>query len=205
MSNLPQPIPYQGSKRKLCPVILNYFPKGINTLYEPFAGSAAVTIASADERLVKNYVIGEKFEPLAGIWKLIINEPKKLADDYKSIWDKQIGNEKDHYIKIRDDFNKEKDPAKLLYLICRCVKNSVRFNSKNEFNQSADNRRKGVLPSTMKKRILKVHELLSNKTSVVVGDYRKTIEHATEDDIVYMDPPYQGTSGKKDTRYRQKK
>ena len=48
MKNLPHPIQYQGSKRNLAPVILRYFPKGFNRLVEPFAGSAAISIA-ADE------------------------------------------------------------------------------------------------------------------------------------------------------------
>lgn len=40
----PQPIPYQGSKRALVPLILNYFPTKVNRLIEPFAGSAALSI-----------------------------------------------------------------------------------------------------------------------------------------------------------------
>ena len=42
-----QPIPYQGSKRSLAPVILEHAPEKVQVLYEPFAGSAAVS-ASAD-------------------------------------------------------------------------------------------------------------------------------------------------------------
>ena len=41
------PIPYQGSKRRLADQILRYAPTPIQTLYEPFAGSAAITLAAA--------------------------------------------------------------------------------------------------------------------------------------------------------------
>ena len=38
MKKLPHPIPYQGSKRKLAPVIGRYLPEDIRVFYEPFAG-----------------------------------------------------------------------------------------------------------------------------------------------------------------------
>ena len=35
MKALPHPIPYQGSKRKLAPVISRYLPRSVATFYEP--------------------------------------------------------------------------------------------------------------------------------------------------------------------------
>ena len=52
---LPHPIPYQGSKRNLAPDILRYFPETFDVLYEPFAGSAAMTIAAAAQGLGSRY------------------------------------------------------------------------------------------------------------------------------------------------------
>ncbi len=57
---LPHPIPYQGSKRKLAPVIGRYLPDGIDTFYEPFAGSAAMTIYAAHHRRAKRFVVADK-------------------------------------------------------------------------------------------------------------------------------------------------
>ena len=50
---VPHPIPYQGSKRNLAPAILGYFPGGVATLIEPFAGSAALTLATAHHEVGK--------------------------------------------------------------------------------------------------------------------------------------------------------
>ena len=36
--SVPHPIPYQGSKRGLAPIILAYFPSHFRRLVEPFAG-----------------------------------------------------------------------------------------------------------------------------------------------------------------------
>ena len=44
---VPQPFQYQGSKRVLAPTILPYLPVKFARLVEPFAGSAAMTIACA--------------------------------------------------------------------------------------------------------------------------------------------------------------
>jgi len=45
--SVPHPIPYQGSKRGLARAIISYFPQDAARLAEPFAGSAAVSLAAA--------------------------------------------------------------------------------------------------------------------------------------------------------------
>jgi site-specific DNA-adenine methylase len=44
---VPQPFQYQGSKRALAPLILQYLPVSTTRLVEPFCGSAALSIATA--------------------------------------------------------------------------------------------------------------------------------------------------------------
>ena len=76
---VPHPIPYQGSKRNLAPAILGYFPQHIATLIEPFAGSAAITLAVAARGLAERYVIADLNQPLVELWRAIIESPEKLA------------------------------------------------------------------------------------------------------------------------------
>lgn len=199
----PQPIPYQGSKRKLAPLILPYIPPGVSTLYEPFAGSAAVTIAAASVRRAENFVISDSLAPLVGIWDMIINRPAALADAYEGLWVAQAGIEREFYDQVRSAYNESPDPPKLLYLLARCVKNAVRFNGKGEFNQSPDNRRRGVKPATLRQRINAVHQLLHGKADTAKGDYTNALIAASPGDLVYMDPPYMGVSGGRDSRYHQ--
>ncbi|MDR2813428.1 MAG: DNA adenine methylase [Prevotellaceae bacterium] len=54
---LPRPIPYQGSKRNLADKILRFFPSKFDRLIEPFAGSAAISIASAFYFKANRFVI----------------------------------------------------------------------------------------------------------------------------------------------------
>ena len=199
----PQPIPYQGSKRKLAPMVLKHFPATIETLYEPFAGSAAISVASARDNLASRYVLGDSFAPLMGLWDRILDNPTALADAYETMWNAQLGDERQYYDRTRDVFNQDQAPVKLLYLLARCVKNAVRFNAAGHFNQSPDNRRKGMRPATFRKRALQVHGLLGGKTTTHVGDYTHALKTATPADLVYMDPPYMGVSGSRDGRYHQ--
>jgi len=80
MKILPHPIQYQGSKRNLAPVILRYFPNGINRLVEPFAGSAAISIAAAAKGLAQQFWINDLNQPLAELLKLSAEQPEELAD-----------------------------------------------------------------------------------------------------------------------------
>ena len=200
---IPHPIPYQGSKRNLASEILRYFPKDIDTLYEPFAGSAAISIAAAAAGLCRRFVINDLNKPLADLLDQIINDPEKLADDYQNLWFEQLDDPRAFYNKIRDEFNKTGEPALFLYLLARCVKASVRYNAHGEFNQSADNRRKGMKPETMRMQVLGVSYYLKGRTVTQSKNYRDILALAGPKDMIYMDPPYQGVCGNRDTRYLQ--
>jgi DNA adenine methylase len=203
MTRVPHPIPYQGSKRLLAKVILDHVPGGIRCLVEPFAGSAATTLAAASRRLAERYWIGDSLGPLVEIWKNIIERPLEFADDYERIWEAQRSDPRTHYLSVRRQFNEERQPAQLLYLLARCVKNAVRFSSSGEFNQSADHRRSGMHPKKMRHEIRGASALLRGKTEALSGDYQGLLEQATANDLVYMDPPYQGVSDARDPRYFQ--
>ena len=190
---LPHPIPYQGSKRNLASQILRMFPDSFDNLIEPFAGSAAITIASAYYFKASRFVINDINEPLINLWDTIIDNPKSMIKSYHDIWHGQLGNEETYYYEIRDKFNKTKQPEYLLFLLAKCVKAAVRYNAQGGFNQSPDKRRLGRNPSLMRDDILQVSQLLKGKIQLHSTDYQNVLDFATADDLVYMDPPYQGT------------
>ena len=198
---VPHPIPYQGSKRNLAKYILPFFPQGVDTLYEPFAGSAAISIATALHGKALRFHINDVNAPLIALWNEIINHPKKISEQYKHLWLEQQGKERKYYDFVRDEFNKAKRPDYLLYLLARCVKASVRYNANGEFNQSPDNRRLGRNPQQMAEDVLAVSKLLSEKAITTSRDYKEVLSLAKSTDLVYMDPPYQGVCSTGDPRY----
>jgi len=198
-ARVPHPIPYQGSKRKLIPAILPWI-QGRTRLLEPFAGSAAVTLAVAQNGHAEQFVIADVLQPLADLWQLILDDPDGLATAYEQLWTEQLDDPRAYYLDVRRRFNAEPQPALLLYLMARCVKNAIRFNPQGEFNQSADHRRKGTRPKTMRQNILGASQLLAGRTQVRCADFRDVLASAQPGDLVYMDPPYEGVSGR-DARY----
>ena len=202
-TSVPQPIPYQGSKRLLAPRILAHFPPDLDRLIEPFAGSAAVSLAAAHAGLAQRFLLGDSLAPLVGIWRGIIEDPDALCDAYQALWQAQHDDPSGHYLVVRSFFNRDAEPAALIYLLARCVKGAVRFNRAGAFNQSADHRRSGVHPDRLRTRVRRAHALLTGRTTLHTGDYEVLLAQATPRDLVYMDPPYLGVSGGRDARYHQ--
>ena len=124
---VPHPIPYQGSKRKIARYVLACFPRDIDTLIEPFAGSAAITIAAASLGKASRFYINDLNAPLMSLWEEIINDPQGLSGKYAHLWEEQQENAREYYDLVRDKFNATHKPEYLLYLLARCVKASVRI------------------------------------------------------------------------------
>lgn len=205
MGLAPQLVQYQGSKRKLAPEILKYFPSKIDRLIEPFSGMAAISVAVASEGRAESYWINDLNEPLIGVLRAASEEPYQLVEEYKKIWDEQheyVEGHVAHFYKMRDEYNSgNKCPAVTLYLLARCVKGAVRYSSNGQFNQSPDKRRHGTNPERILKTSLILHTLFAGRTRFTSMDYREMLPEIKESDFIYMDPPYQGVTNTRDHRY----
>lgn len=201
MTGLPHPIQYQGSKRNLALLILKFLPNKVERLIEPFAGTAAISIAASARQISQNFWINDLNKPLVELLELIVEKPEEIADLYTSIWHEQQDDSINHYYQVRENFNRTKDPRLFLYLLARCVKGAVRYNSEGFFNQSPDKRRMGTRPERMRKNIEGVSRLLKSKCRFTYLDYREVLAEVETSDFVYIDPPYQGVCGEKNSRY----
>ncbi len=203
--NTPHIVQYQGSKRILAPQILKFMPRRFQRLIEPFAGMAAISIATSKQGRAERYLINDLNEPLVSVLQTAIEHPQKLIEQYTVVWNEQFtyeGGSINHYYKIRDDFNNgNHSVANMLYLLARCVKGSVRYGSNGQFNQSPDKRRNGTSPQKLEQNVYAISYFLKGKTDFMHRDYREVLATAQPGDIVYMDPPYQGVSNVRDCRY----
>ncbi len=105
---VPHIVQYQGSKRNLAPLILQYMPRKFNRLIEPFAGMAAITMAVAKQHRADKYFLNDLNEPLVAILREAIETPDVLLAEYAKIWEEQLdfeGGSVAHFYKVRDDFN----------------------------------------------------------------------------------------------------
>ncbi|WP_432151445.1 DNA adenine methylase [Streptomyces sp. bgisy029] len=200
LANVPHPFPYQGSKRALAHAVLRFLPSDTGALVEPFAGSAAISIASRYAHMTSQVVMCDINEPLMAMWQRIIDDPTGLADEYEAMWNESLDDPKGFFLKKRLEFNEALNPAILLYLLNRIVKGAVRYAKNGAFNQSADNRRLGAKPVTVRDRLARTSKVMQG-TTVHSGSYESLLIEASEVDVVYMDPPYQGVTNVADHRY----
>ncbi len=206
--SIPQPIPYQGSKRRLAPQILAHVPRFPGRFIEPFAGSAALTIAIASQGFATNFLLADSLAPLMGIWESILHDPWGLADRYQRLWHMDPPGSRAEFdaARLRSQTAKPLDldaHADFLFLLARAAKSAPRFNQKGHFNQSPDRRRQGRDPGGMRRQLIMASRVLYGRTALRTQDFEKTCDEAEPGDLVYLDPPYQGTSGARDRRYKE--
>jgi DNA adenine methylase len=193
-------IKWTGSKRSQANEILKYFPKEIDTYYEPFCGGCSVLGAlMLSDIKVKHYICSDLNNDLISLWNEIKEEPIRISEDYKTLWNElvsrnDIKSKSDFYNTVRDSFNKDKKPWKFIFLLRTCANGLVRYNRSNKFNTPFHLTRNGINPYTLSKIICEWSELLNkNDVKFLCCDYSDI--KSSENDFLYLDPPYYKTKG----------
>lgn len=189
-----------GSKRSQSEEIVSWFPKEIETYYEPFIGGGSVLFQLLNSDVqVKECICSDVNEELITLWRDIRDCPELLATNYEIHWNnlnkhESISKRKEYYYYIRERFNKYKDTSDLLFLTRTCANGLIRYNSKGEFNTSFHFSRKGIAPDKMERILFSWSNVLNqNNVQFVCRDYKTIIPR--EKDFMYLDPPYANTKG----------
>lgn len=193
-------IKWSGSKRSQSEQIVSYFPKEIDTYYEPFVGGASVLfqLLHSDVK-VNNYICSDINKDLIDLWNKIKSNPDNLIESYFIMWhelniDDDIERKKQYFYTVRNRFNRERNPSDFLFLSRTCTNGLIRYNSKGEFNTSFHFSRKGIKPEKLKRIILYWSEKLNEyNVEFICCDYKEII--TKENDFIYLDPPYANTKG----------
>lgn len=209
-SNLPQPFPMQGSKRRQAPLITKFIPSDASELIESFCGSSAISLAARASNPYLPIYLNDINKDIINLWSSILNSPEELLIGYQSIWEKQFHepygtqDSRDYFKMIRSKFNESQDrpPSEFLFILNRIVKGALRYNSSGDVNQSADGRRFGAKPETTAKRIMDSSKLLQG-SHLASLNWVDSFSKATVKSLIYLDPPYQGTTETSDKRYIQ--
>ncbi|WP_086689160.1 DNA adenine methylase [Nostoc sp. T09] len=64
MASLQHLVQYQSSKRNLASDILKFLPNAVDRLVEPFAGTAAISIAASYQRISQKFWLNDLNQPL---------------------------------------------------------------------------------------------------------------------------------------------
>lgn len=193
-------IKWSGSKRSQAEQILTYFPKEIDTYYEPFCGGASVLRRLLDSDIhVNHYVCSDLNSGLIDLWNEIINNPLEVSSYYKKLWnelniddDKQ--RKKEYFADVRERYNKEHNPLDFMFIMRTTTNGMPRYNRNGEFNNSFHITRNGIIPNKLEKIIYEWSELLKkNSVEFIACSYEDI--NPNNNDFVYLDPPYANTKG----------
>lgn len=189
--NIKSPLNYTGGKGKLLPQIIPLFPSKIETFVDLFCGGCNVGINVTATKKIFNdnqtFLIGIFDYFQSNNINLIIEDIENVIKKYNLSLTNQIG-----YNELRNDYNLNKTPLFLLCLIFYSFNHGIRFNNNHMFNmpfgknksQFNDNIRKNLI--SFKKELNDV--IFTNLDYITFID--SYIELLTEDDFVYLDPPY---------------
>lgn len=191
-------IKWSGSKRSQAEKILTYFPKKIDTYYEPFCGGASVLrrLLSSDI-IVKHYICSDLNSGLIDLWNKIIKYPEQVSSHYSKLWnelnkDNDRQRKKEYFFKVRERYNKEHNPLDFMFIMRTTTNGMPRYNRNGEFNNSFHITRNGIEPETLS-RIVDEWSVLLNKNKVEFISCSYEQIRPTKNDFVYLDPPYANT------------
>ncbi|MBE9487556.1 MAG: Dam family site-specific DNA-(adenine-N6)-methyltransferase, partial [Bacteroidetes bacterium] len=184
------PLNYIGGKYKLLPQILPLLPKNINCFVDLFAGGCNVGINISANKVVCNdnipFLIDlyNKFKR-TNILDIIAHIDKRIVQ-----YDLNLEN-KNGYMLLRDNYNKQKNPLDLFVLISYSFNHQIRFNNKHEYNTPFGKDRSSFNETMRCNLILFVERIKNNNIDFNNIDYSLyDFSQLSINDFVYCDPPY---------------
>lgn len=196
---------YRGGKSKEISLFEKYIPSDYETYYEPFLGGGAVffylqprhaVLSDINESLIKFYIdIRNNYKTARQQLDELQAEYELNQDKYKllkiSSPNERVENKNEAlYYRLRDMFN-NKIPLEYTYGVIYFFINKtaysgmIRYNANGEYNVPF-----GRYQHFNTKLITNGHNELLKNAVVLNDDFSKSFSMATEDDFMFLDPPY---------------
>lgn len=198
-------IKYRGGKSKEIPLFIKYVPKRFDTYFEPFFGGGAVffhlepqkaVVNDVNAKLMTFYVdVKERYD----IVRQQLDELQKIYEDnqfeYKRVKElhpnKRVENKNENlYYKLRDMFNHKiesryLDSVVYFFINKTAYSGMIRYNAQGEYNVPF-----GRYQNFNTQLVTYKHHELLQRASLFTGDYSEIFSMATENDFMFLDPPY---------------
>lgn len=168
----------------------------IDTYVEPFVGGGAVFFHVAQNyHDIERFYLFDVNEDLVNCYNAVKENVGTLIDQLNALQRKFLRKDqsqrKEFYYRMRDDFNSDRDPAKLIFLNKTCYNGLYRVNRKGEFNVPFGGYEKPAICDAKNLRI--VSEVLQ-KVDIICGDFEESATYINDKTFVYFDPPYRPLS-----------
>ncbi len=198
-------VKYRGGKSKEIPHILKHIPQYSGKYIEPFFGGGALFFYLEPKKAIINDINSKLMEFYFGVknnFKSLQNELKEVGEIYEAnrnkfeklkakYPDKRVKDDNEEfYYQIRKMFNglieKKYSDALLYFFINKTAYSGmIRYNSKGEFNVPY-----GRYVRFNTSLVTGEHHKLLSNTDIFNLDYKAIFEIASEDDFMFIDPPY---------------
>jgi DNA adenine methylase len=190
------PLKCQGIKTRLVEWILDHVSLSDDgTWIEPFMGSGVVgfnvrpskaVFADINPHIINLYNAIKNGQVTPGIAKEFLEREGKLL----------LEKGEAHYYEIRERFNQTNNSLDLLFLNRSSFNGVMRFNKSGKFNVPFGHKPKRFSRAYITKitnQIKQVGQAMSlYEWQFTCADFRQTVALATENDLIYCDPPYIG-------------
>jgi len=178
---------WAGNKTAVMPHLKKYLPAGPR-LVEPFAGSCAVMMATD----YPHYLVADINPDLINLYQAIKEDVNSFIHLAERIFSKFTTEE--GYYKCRQFFNTVPlEPidksAYFLFLNRHCYRGLCRYNQRGLFNVPYGNYKKPYLPVDE----IRAFAEKAVRATFICASYDETLAMLQAGDVVYCDPPYDGT------------
>ncbi|NUW62153.1 DNA adenine methylase [Cronobacter sakazakii] len=179
---------WAGNKTAVMPELMKHLPAG-SRLVEPFAGSCAVMMATN----YPQYLVADIKADLINLYQRAAQNTEELIACALVFF--REDNNAESYYQNRLRFNTDttltalERAALFLYLNRHCYRGLCRYNLNGQFNVPFGNYKKPYFPHA---EILTFAEK-GHRTTFICASYDETLAMLQVGDVVYCDPPYDGT------------
>lgn len=187
------PIKSQGIKTKLVPWIKDVAPQQLSgTWIEPFMGTGVVAFNIRPNKAI-----------LCDANPHLINFYNAIKDDtinpnivryFLEVEGEKLLNTEGYYYEVRQRFNEKHNPLDFLFINRAGFNGMIRFNSKGGHNVpfcKKPNRFAKSYVTKIVNQVENIHKIIQRGDYTFINqDFKKTISMASNEDIIYCDPPY---------------
>ena len=188
-------VKWAGGKRSLLPHLAPHFPAAIDTYWEPFLGGGAVFFAFASR--IRRARLSDSNGELIATYRMVKERlPDLLAElrehqrRHRRRKDARYADGSTYYLRVRASEPKDEVAvaARFIYLNRTCFNGLYRVNKSGRFNVPEGSYAK---PDICNPRRLEAASRALASATLRIGDFSGIAPG--EGDLVYCDPPYDGT------------
>ncbi len=195
LGQIKSPLNYIGGKSKILDQILPLFPKEIDNFIDLFAGGCNVGINVNANKVYFNDNLNYLIEMYQTFQENDIDTTILHIENRIKEFQLSLTNE-EGYKKMREQYNRQKNPLDLFVLIAFSFNHQIRFNNSHEFNNPFGRERSSFnasMKQNLEKFIIRLKETNLVFSNVCFNNFDFTFLNSN--DFVYCDPPYLITTG----------